>query len=388
MHVHKDNPLYPLILEQIKAAGEQGLSFATFMQQCLYHPQHGYYMVERERIGRKGDFFTSSSVHQLFGALLARQIEQMWEIVGRGSFTLVEQGAGEGHLALDVLDTLRQRSPELYAVLEYDIVELSPANRSRQAQVLSAHSCVRWLEFDELENVRGCFISNELVDAFPVHVVEKHDGALQEVRLLEKDGAIVETLVPADDKLKQYFKRLGVEPVEGNRAELCPAAEVWMQQVCQRLERGFVITIDYGYPAAELYAPFRRAGTLMCYSKHTANDNPYQNVGSQDITAHIDFTLLQQVGAAAGVDTLYFGEQYRFLMGLGFVEELVRLQAQETDAQKAMALRMTLKNLIVPDGGMGETFKVLVQGKGVGTPNLLCARRMADISAAFAGGMA
>lgn len=375
--------LHTFILEQIRQQGDAGLSFADFMQHCLYHPRYGYYMQQRERIGKKGDFYTSSSVHHVFGVLLARQLAQMFEILATPHFTVVEQGAGEGHLALDVLDELKQREPELYAALDYCIIEISPANRNRQARILAEHTCVRWTTLEQLEPVRGCFVSNELVDAFPVHVVEKHAGKLYEVRVVEDNGAFAEKLFPAPAALSQHFKSLGVEPVEGNRAELCPAAARWMKQVAEILERGFVITVDYGYPAAELYAPFRRTGTLMCYAQHAANDNPYQHVGQQDITAHVDFTLLEQAGTRAGLAPLYFGEQYRFLMGLGFVEELVRLQAQASSPDAALALRLTLKNLIVPDSGMGDTFKVLIQGRGVGKPDLLCSRSVADIAAQF-----
>jgi SAM-dependent MidA family methyltransferase len=152
-----------------------------------------------------------------------------------------------------------------------------------------------------------------------------------------------------------------------------------MRKVGGLLRRGFVVTIDYGYPAAELYAPFRRGGTLMCYHRHRAVEDPYQRVGSQDMTAHVDFSALQIAGGEAGLETLYFGEQYRFLLGLGFVEELMALQAGESDPRRAQALRLTLKNLIMPEGGMGETFKVLVQGKDVGHPELLCARRLSEL---------
>ena len=139
------------------------------------------------------------------------------------------------------------------------------------------------------------------------------------------------------------------------------------------------MTIDYGYPAAELFAPHRRAGTLMCYHRHQSDDNPYENPGEKDITTHVDFTALQKAGREVDLDPLWFGEQYRFLMGLGFFEELVRLEAGTMDEQEARALRLTLKNLIMPEAGMGETFKVLVQGKGVGAPELRCSRPLSAI---------
>ncbi|OQY17867.1 MAG: hypothetical protein B6I36_08295 [Desulfobacteraceae bacterium 4572_35.1] len=358
-----------------------GIPFDEYMHHCLYHPQYGYYVYPRQRIGSKGDFFTSSSVHRVFGRLIAVQLKQMWEVLGEKNFTIVEQGAGEGDLALDILDALAMQAPEFYAHLQYIIVEISPDNRRRQRGKLAEHgSVVSWRAFDELPEINGCFLSNELVDAFPVSVVEKRDGQLHELFVIEKDGRFVEELrVPVSSRIEQHFDKLGVAPMEDNRAELCTVASEWVENVAAKLKRGFVLTIDYGYPAQELYASFRKNGTLLCYHQHQANDNPYQNIGCQDITTHVDFTLLQQVGAQAGLRTIYFAEQYRFLIGLGFVEELVRLQAQEEDECKALALRMTLKNLIMPDGGMGETFKVLIQEKNVGDVKLQCARTLRDI---------
>lgn len=376
-----DNPeLLSFIRQQIE--DNDGIPFSEYMDYCLYHPQLGYYMGSRQRIGAQGDFFTSSTVHRLFGGLLAKQLHQMWQVLDEQSFTIVEQGAGDGFLALDILDTIKRDYPDFYVRLTYQLVEVSPDNRRRQQQNLAEHqNCLQWCRFEDVQPFDGCFLSNELVDAFAVSIVEKHDGDFHEVYVVNGDNGFCEELrSPVDEKILHHFDQLGVAPVEGNRAEVCLYAAQWIRSVADKLRRGFVLTIDYGYPAAELYAPFRRQGTLLCYHQHTANDNPYQNVGRQDLTTHIDFTLLQQAGSDHGLDCLYFGEQYRFLMGLGFIEELVKLQAVETDERKACALRMTLKNLILPDGGMGETFKVLVQGKGVVSPELLCQRSIQDIS--------
>ncbi len=370
--------------EIIRLIEQQGpISFARYMELCLYHPQHGYYTSSRTRIGKQGDFFTSSSVHSLFGRLIARQVIQLWQLMGEGPFTLVEQGAGEGYLCLDLLDALVDEAPELYAQLEYRIVELSPDHRNRQRQRLSVHvdaGRISWCEFSELKTFSGCFLSNELVDAFPVHLVEKRDGELLEVMVNCVDGVFVEELGPlTDPRIIDYFELSQQPLVEGNRAEVNLASLDWIEQVSQKIERGAVLTIDYGYPATELLAPWRRAGTLLCYHRHQSSDNPYQYIGCQDMTAHVNFTLLEKIAGEQGFETLYFGEQYRFLMGLGFLEELIRLQTLESDPKRAQALRMTLKSLILPDGGMGETFKVLLQGKGLGKPDLLCARPISAI---------
>lgn len=379
------SPLEALLRDRIRQS--QGLDFAEFMGLCLYHPQFGYYMAPRERIGKQGDFFTSSSVHALFGGLIARQLHEMWQLLGGGPFTLAEQGAGEGHLAKDVLDAIAARFPDFYRQLHYALVEISPDNRQRQQAVLTDHTQrLRWCGLEELTGMQGCFLSNELLDAFPVHLLEKQNGELKEVFVTLRGEAISEELRPlTNPALLEHLHSQQLQPVEGNRFEVNLAAPAWIRQVGALLKRGFVLTIDYGYPAAELYAPFRRNGTLMCFHRHSSSEDPYQRFGEQDITAHVDFTAIERCGAEVGLERLYFGEQYRFLMALGFVEALMELQARETDPRKAQALRMTLKTLIVPDGGMGETFKVLIQGKGVGCPTLLCQRSMADIARAAAG---
>lgn len=358
------------------------LSFAAFMESCLYDPEFGYYMTTRPRIGRSGDFFTSSSVHAIFGQLVARQLQQMWEILGRpDNFVVAEQGAGSGHLCLDILDALAKDSPVFYAVLRYAIVEISEDNRSRQAQLLTHHvGTVEWCQQAELRGMVGCYLSNELIDAFPVHLVEMFDGRLQEVFVSVENGSFKEVLQDVSTpELTDYLQQLGVELAAGNRAEINLAAPVWMRDVAELLHRGFVLTIDYGYVAAELYAPWRTSGTLLCYHQHSSCDNPYIRLGEQDITAHVDFTSLIKAGEECGLKPLFFGDQCKFLLGLGFVDALLAAQACETEEHRAQALRLTLKNLILPDGGMGEIFKVLVQGKGVGTPDLLCARSLRDL---------
>ena len=376
------NPeLLNVISAQIERTG--GMPFAEFMRQALYHPQFGYYTAPRTRIGKQGDFFTSSSVHSCFGRLIARQLRQMWELLGCGSFTIAEQGAGEGHLCLDILNAIKEEAPDFYANLNYRIVELSVDNCQRQAEMVREHVAadrVDWCELAQLKGMRGCFLSNELVDAFPVHLIEKHGGMLQEVYVVNSDNGFREELRPLSTELLQdYFNRIGIEPLEGNRCEVNLMAQQWMSRVAEVLKCGFVLTIDYGYPAEELYAPYRHAGTLLCYHKHQSHEDPYRWVGCQDMTAHVDFTTLQQVGRQRGLFPLFFGQQYQFLMALGFLELLIEMQARETDANKAQAIRMNLKNLILPEGGMGDSFKVLIQGKNVGTPELLCQKRIQDI---------
>jgi SAM-dependent MidA family methyltransferase len=338
-------------------------------------------MVEKQRIGKGGDFFTSSSVHAVFGRLIARQLAQMWDVLGCGTFTVAEQGGGEGYLALDILDALAEEAPECYQQLSYRLVEISPDHRRRQAERLKRHSeHVSWCHLEDLDGMQGCLISNELVDAFPVRMVERSAEGWGEVFIVEDDGALVEQLLPADeDDLDEYFRSIEVCPTIGNRYEIRTAARDWMERIGKILRRGFVLTIDYGYLADELYAPWRRSGTLMCYYRHQVNEEPLRRIGRQDLTTHVDFSLLQKVGTANGLLSLFYGEQYRFLLALGFVDALLALESQTHDEKEALALRMTLKMLIMPEGGMGETFKVLIQGKDIGRPELLCGRKLSRL---------
>lgn len=369
-----------LIFAQILAEGP--LSFSKFMELCLYHPECGYYMSSRQRIGRKGDFFTSSSVHALFGQLIARQLHQMWEILGRpADFVIAEQGAGEGHLALDILNALETDFPQFYSVLHYSMVEISADNCARQLNLLLKHQhAISWCQQGDLAGMIGCYLSNELIDAFPVHLVEKRAGKLLEVCVTVESGTFQEILRdPPTHELANYLEWVGVEIVEGNRAEINLAAPLWIGNVAGLLQRGFVLTIDYGYLAKELYAPWRTTGTLMSYCQHTIGENPYIRIGEQDLTAHVDFTALIKAGEACGLKQLFYGDQCKFLLGLGFVDALLQAQAREIEPHRAQALRLTLKNLILPDGGMGEIFKVLIQGKDVDPLELLCARPLRDL---------
>ena len=374
------SPLATVLQERILAQGP--LSFAAFMESCLYHPQYGYYMGVRQRIGREGDFFTSSSVHAIFGQLIAKQLHQMWEILGcPADFIVAEQGAGTGHLALDILTALQADFPAFYRKLRYCIVEISEDNCLRQGELLVSHQTrVSWCEQSDLSGMVGCYLSNELVDAFPVHLVEKREGRLLEVCVSVEHGRFLEILQnPTTEALSSYLKWVGVELAEGNRAEINLNGPSWLRNVAELLQRGFVLTIDYGYLASELFAPWRTSGTLMCYYQHTTDDNPYIRVGEQDLTAHVDFSALIKAGEESGLQKLFYGDQCKFLLGLGFVDALLQAQARAVEPHHAQALRLTLKNLILPEGGMGEIFKVLIQGKGVEVGELLCARPLRDL---------
>jgi SAM-dependent MidA family methyltransferase len=369
-----------ILRDRITAQGE--ISFDRFMEAALYEPGLGYYTSAGRKVGAQGDFYTSMNVHGAFGRLIAKEIGRFWELLGSpASFTIAEAGAGGGQLALDILDALSELNPPLYEGLSYRLIEKEPSLQQAQAAFLARHgerlswSSPEALAAGELQ-LTGCIISNELFDAMPVHIVEMTNDGLKELFIGADANGFIERLdTPSTPELAAYLASFQVQLQPGQRAEINLAAPIWVAAAAGALLRGFLLSIDYGYLAEELYAPHRKGGTLLCYRKHTTCENPYLLVGEQDITTHINFSALMAAGENAGLATAWYGEQYRFLLGTGLLEELIRLEALATTEQEKLKHRLALKKLMLPEGGMGDTFKVLIQSKGVKNPQLLCMRK-------------
>lgn len=363
------------IIDRIRAAGP--VTFARFMDWCLYHPVYGYYSSGTARIGKDGDFYTGPCVHPIFGAMVARQLCQMNEILGGESFTILEVGAGRGFLCADILAWIRKHDQECYRRLDYFIVELSPLFRQEQRDRLAREAeqgKVHWLSQEDLIeqgfSLTGCVLANELVDAFPVHRLIGEAGGLKEIYVDEQDGRFMERRVNlSDPRISAYFSALGIKLAEGQEAEINLQAWQWLEEMGGFLKRGFLMTIDYGCLAAELYDPWRRRGTLRCFYRHQLADSPYENVGRQDITAHVDFTSLIRKGNEIGLDFTGLVPQYRFLMAMGLLEEMAEISKGMSPVE-SLQLRLSLKHLIDPERGMGEVFKVLIQHRGMEKPEL------------------
>jgi len=363
---------------------EQGrITFADFMAACLYEPGLGYYTSPGRKVGAEGDFYTSITVHAAFGRVIAREIAQMWRSMGSpAAFTLVECGAGNGRLACDIMDYLAEREQEMFQNLRLVLVEREPSLESAQREMLAAHTDrLAWLSPDEFAsgsfNFSGCLYSNELVDALPVHRVVMTPEGLKEIYVTCRDGGFAEEAgEPSTPELEAYLERVAVELLPGQQAEINLNAPKWLAAAANALTEGFVLTIDYGHPAAELYTPRRKLGTLLCYYRHQVEENPYIRLGQQDITAHVDFTTLMKCGEELGLQNVWFGEQYRFLLATGLVEEIEEIEHSDRSEEEKLRLRLTLKKLIMPEGGMGDTFRVLIQSRGVAAPRLLCQRRI------------
>ena len=369
-----------IIMDRIATDGE--MTFDKFMEAALYEPGLGYYTSAGRKVGAEGDFYTSMNVHSAFGRLIAKEICRFWDLLGSpDAFTIAEAGAGGGQLALDILDAICELNQPLYGGLTYRLIEKEPSLQQAQAAFLARHADrLAWSSPESLAagelQLTGCLISNELFDAMPVHVVEMTADGLRELFIDSDGNGFIERLrAPSTPELAATLERFQVRLLPGQRGEINLAAPAWIAAAAGALERGFVLTVDYGYLAEELYAPQRRSGTLLCYHKHCTGEDPYLLVGEQDITTHINFSQLMAAGEDAGLATVWYGEQYRFLLGAGLLEELIRLEAAATTEQERIKHRLALKKLMLPEGGMGDTFKVLIQAKGVDNPQLLCMRK-------------
>jgi len=381
--VHVGHPgLVAEIVAEIQASGP--ITFARFMELALYHPEFGYYTRECEelhenkigedRIGWSGDYYTSSDVHPILARAIARQVRQVDELLGRPDpFTVVEMGAGKGLLARDFLAASEKESASFFHRLRYVLVERSPAMRASQRGHLTpwmrTAGRVSWLDgLEELEtgSVTGVILSNELVDAFPVHRITIEGGVPKEIFVDYEGGRLCERVQPLSTQaLSDYLQRLAQLEItlpEGYKTEINLEALAWMTQVARAVKRGVVITIDYGHTAQDLYGPDRRRGTFLCYHHQMASEAPYERVGLQDMTAHVDFTTLATVGEESGLHVTGFTNQMSFLMGLGVEQLIESLEPGSAEFQSVV-------QLLKPEG-MGRTFKILIQHKGIESPEL------------------
>jgi SAM-dependent MidA family methyltransferase len=353
-----------IIAEKIRKEGP--ISFHDFMEMSLYHPGYGYYSTARDKIGKNGDFYTSPCVSSLFGEMIARQLEEMWYWLGRQPFSLVEFGAGTGLLCRDILQSL-QKNKALYADFHYHIIEKSPVMRDRIRQVLPDVSRVSWHDdITEVPPITGCILSNELIDNFAVHQVVMEDQ-LMEV-FVDHNGNFTECLRPAPQPLNDYFKELNVTLSHGFRTEINLEAIDWIARISGTLKKGFVLTIDYGFPSRHLYDRHRNKGTLVCYHRHMVNYSPYTNIGEQDITTHINFSALSHWGLNNGLETGGYTSQAYFLQGLGLAAHLRNMEEKGQMDQWTPEEKLSLVKTLLMD--MGQKFNVLIQYKGLRKPLL------------------
>jgi SAM-dependent MidA family methyltransferase len=353
--------LRDLLIERIRAAGP--ISFAEFYETALYHPRHGYYFTSDPT----RDFQSSPNVHLVFGAAIGRRLAGFWRDLGSPSrFDVFEAGASTGRLAADTLRYLRSAEQDLYDSIRYVMQDVTLTSDAAADHLVDAGIPPGKVHVQAAlpasPQIEGCILSNELLDALPFHRVRRRDGDLLELLTGFEDGAFVDVESPAPPGIVAHFEALGLQPGEGCEAEVNLVAPAWMRRAASALRRGYILTLDYGYEAADLYAPWRKRGTLLTFYRHTSGDDPYARIGRQDITASVDFTSVIGAGEAAGLRTVEFTTQSEFLAGLGIGEALAQPPAPD-QLEAYAALRRAVMELTDP-AGLGR-IRVLIQAKDI-----------------------
>ena len=363
-------PLAPILAERIRAHGP--ITFAEYMEACLFHPMYGYYTKEEQQPQR--DYITSVDVSPLFGRLLARQFYEMWSLLGRpASFLLLEVGAGTGRLAKQILEFSEHTWSDFYEALRFIAVERSVARSDQQTKLMESHVTsgkftVQQGLLDEI--ACGCIFSNELIDAMPVHRLTFERGELREMYVgLGQNGFCDDIRQPSSNALSEYLSEQNIHLHEGQQAEVNLAACRWIEEAAKKLHRGFVVTIDYGHHAKELYDERHMRGTLLAYERHRAGEDWFRAPGAQDLTAHVNFSALESYGGRCGLVRTGFTSQSNFLLSLARHGNFADLQSDGLAEAEQSQRRLLFKTLINPEG-MGETFQVLIQHKGFDPGNL------------------
>lgn len=378
------------------------MPFSRYMEICLYDPAQGYYARNAEQFGKAGDFYTSSDVHAVFGRLLCRQFEEMWQTLDRPpQIEIVELGPGRGLFARDVLDWSDKKFPDFSAALTYTLQESSPALRARLHETLREHLesgkaavpeppsdsdratvpeerpslAHRFRGGDRAENdqvpegrpIGPCptlppgtpliIFANEFFDAFPIEILSPQG----KLHLALENDRLHEIWLPATADELEFLDRYSVHPEPGERIEISLPAQDWITQIARTIQRGFLLVIDYGYTRNEQLAGHHR-GTLMAYRQHSASANPYEAPGEQDLTAHVNFTALAGAAAQAGMQVQSLLTQSQFLMHIGEANQFADAFEDCRLPQERAKVALQLKHLVTP-AGMGEDFQVLLASR-------------------------
>jgi SAM-dependent MidA family methyltransferase len=354
--------------QEIRQSGP--MPFSRYMEICLYDPTAGYYSRNAAQFGKAGDFYTSSDVHAVFGRLLARQFDQMWQALDRPpKIEILEIGPGRGLFARDVLDWSNKKFHNFFASLTYTLQESSPALRARLRDTLGNHLASGKARISEGSPEKRSTIhrslapdtplivfANEFFDALPVEIL----GTAGKLHISIEDNRLHETWLPPLDEEMEFLDRYGVHPEPGDRIEVPILAQDWIGEIAHAIARGFLLMIDYGYTRNEQLAG-RHRGTLMAY-RHHSSSNPYQAPGEQDLTAHVNFTALAAACEQAGMQVEKLLTQSQFLMGIGERNQFADAFEDCRVPQERAKVALQLKHLVTPVG-MGENFQVLIASR-------------------------
>ena len=363
-----------LVREQIEQEiRDRGpMPFSRYMQICLYDPTAGYYSRNAEQFGKAGDFYTSSDVHAVFGRLIARQFDQMWQALDRPpEIEILELGPGRGLFARDVLDWSNKKFPDFFAAVTYTLQESSPALRAKLQGTLKNHlASGKAIISEESPEERPAIhrslppgtplivFANEFFDALPVEIL----GTAGKLHIAVEKNRLREIWLPPLDEELEFLDRYGVHPEAGERIEVPILAQSWIEQIAHAIAHGLLLIIDYGYTRSEQLAG-RHRGTLMAYRRHSASPDPYQAPGEQDLTAHVNFTALAGACEQAGMQVEKLRTQSQFLMGIGESNQFADAFEDCRVPQERAKVALQLKHLVTPVG-VGENFQVLIANRG------------------------
>ncbi|HET7579789.1 MAG TPA: SAM-dependent methyltransferase [Bacillales bacterium] len=354
----------------IEKQSDQRIDYEQYMHTVLYHPEEGYYQKPSVKIGKTGDFYTSPSVHPVFGRTLARFFMKLIKAENLPS-VICEVGAGDGQLAKAVLEEWKKYAPDSYSDLTYIAVEESAYHRKEQEKHLSSErSFVQYESLDQLQAempvFSGILFFNELLDAMPVRVVQEKKDQLCEVKItLDEVGELTEVLEPCQDsRILNWMDTYGFPLQPGQRVEIPLAMTRWLEKTTEWLERGVMITIDYGYTEKEWVHPGRREGSLRGYLRHQLMKNPLDYPGEMDLTSHIHVDAVRKIAEAKGMEPLFIMTQREFLLKTGILDFLRPLSDSSDpfsgDDRQNRAIRS-----LVADTSLGHAFYVMAQGRGL-----------------------
>jgi SAM-dependent MidA family methyltransferase len=356
-------PLSSLIKKEIDGAAE-AISFRRFMELALYHPEHGYYASGKSRIGREGDFFTSVSLGNIYGRLLGSVCREVWETLGRPSpFTIVEQGANDGSMAADILGAVHDGDKDFGRAVRFMIVEPFPMNQQLQQYKLKDFTNVIWVpSLEEIADFTGIHLSNELLDAFPVDSLRWNGSSWEEEVVECRNGQLDWGTRPIHDpELQSALASLPTNLSKGYRLEINRGIRPWLSTLHTRLQRGIILTVDYGQAGGDRYAPHRADGTLLAYKKHERFNDPLPFPGERDITAQVDFTAVSELAQDVGFEILGYSDQHHFLVGIA--EPWLRSLGDFSEKSDAAKSELRALQALLNPGSMGIQFKAIAFGK-------------------------
>jgi SAM-dependent MidA family methyltransferase len=348
--------LKDIILKEIREKGP--IPFSRYMELCLYHPDLGYYQRMEHITGPAGDFYTAPHVHALFGQTVGNMIGRMSLEKSLNGITILELGPGNGQLAQDILDTWKDSWPPLSMILVEESgprkLDLEARFEGKPVRIFSPS------EIEELDPFEGVVLANEFFDALPLRIFTRSDDRIMEVFVVQENGGFTEDLQPVKQP-PEGIDEILIDLPPGYRVEVSPQWRTWIDRASCVISRGQLIIIDYGEFTDGLVVPWRMSGTLRCFRRHQVDTDPYETPGEKDITAHVNFSLLQGWAIQAGLDVRSYTTQASFLIKNGILE-LLSKQMEALPEREATGLWLTVKNL-VHEEAMGEIFKVMVLEK-------------------------